>query len=466
MKYLTSLRLQLVAALCFALPACGTVRNSTGAGDGGTADATTSDGPLGPPASDWCLRALPGASNDAAPLIALSRAHAAIRFFGSDGAQRKADRALAEVLESGAEQTPFGFVAAKDVIARYAAALPNVCAIAGNTSPGGEASVELRGDLAVVHPGSGTVQIPAQAKAIALDLREHRPGNDLAPLIASLIAGELNLPKERVRKHFGHRDEVWAPARGSDNIYGTTIETIEGPVLSGTAQRDLPLVLITGRQLSPQASYFAAVLRLEQRALLIGHDVFAAIAESRWIAVGKSGLLWRDRDLIRGVTRLPDRIAADLESDAPLDQISELDLSTPPAAISAAPASRAALSDSPLPARDTLPISVGRLRANLLMLHGALRLFFPYFPIVGDQIDQRLEQQFKLFERADAIGAQDMGRALGRMLNAIKDGHAFVGMPLQSNGTMPMLLPVRWENIAGLPTAYYSATSAVKKATR
>jgi C-terminal processing protease CtpA/Prc len=70
--------------------------------------------------------------------------------------------------------------------------------------------------------------------------------------------------------------------------------------------------------------------------------------------------------------------------------------------------------------------SRGEVRAALIAAHGALRRFFPYFPIVGDTIDQRLGETLAMADAHDGVDRLAAQRILQRFGEAIHDGHTYV----------------------------------------
>jgi hypothetical protein len=199
-----------------------------------------------------------------------------------------------------------------------------------------------------------------------------------------------------VREHRGMTDEVWAEF----NAYTNSIIELSQSDIPGSAQggQTITLALLTGSRIAPEAAQFAGTLRLARKAWLVGQDVFSSIAESRWRGVGTSaqtgsGLVYRVEDLFDPPhNRWPDVIPADVRADNPsLDDLSRIlrGLGSPSQVNGAA--TRPVLQHV-APYRDIQPATnrLGDARAQLVVYHGALRLFFPYFPVVGDSIDPRL----------------------------------------------------------------------------
>src|SRR5690606_38105780 len=118
------------------------------------------------------------------------------------------------------------------------------------------------------------------------------------------------------------------------NVYSLSTALREPAALAGQAGAELPLVVLTSRQLPPSAARLAAALRARQRALLVGSDVVVAVAESVALPVGDATVLVRDRRLLLDGAPLPDVLAADVratDAEAALAELAgnELPAATP-----------------------------------------------------------------------------------------------------------------------------------------
>jgi hypothetical protein len=99
-------------------------------------------------------------------------------------------------------------------------------------------------------------------------------------------------------------------------------------------------------------------------------------------------------------------------------------------------------------------------RAALLIAHGMLRLFYPYFEVVGDGIDARLAEALATLEQTGPLDRLAFIRLLRRFGEVLKDGHQFVS----NYGSNPFIgyLPVMVEAIDGLPVVRRSKVDEVK----
>lgn len=437
-----------------------------GSGTDGDGDGTAGDADSGPsappwlpddPTDDWCDRVVPGLPGAEPFPVALSAAHAGVRFFGAHASYVAPDVALADALSGDGPVVP------DDALAAYAAALPGVCVReAGVAGALGPVEVTLVGSVALVRPGVGEVVIPGEATAFAVDLRELPPSADLGAAVraavARAVAKTLLGPKRVVRQHTGMTDQYFA----SQSVYSSALvkDTVDpiAPAGGGT----LPLLLITGKEMPRDAIVVAAMLRLAGGAFVAGEALYTAVAEARWAPVGERGVAWRDSDLT-GAERWPDVIPADfpLASPADLDAL----LAAPDQWAGGPPPVAGAATRPPLgkltPFNDAPPVAEGRgeLRAAPIALHGALRRFFPYFPVVGDTMDERL---LSLLAEADVASTDraTMRNLLRRLLNAVSDGHGFVFDPAGAGGAGLLLAVV--DHLDGEPVIRRSATPQLK----
>jgi hypothetical protein len=72
------------------------------------------------------------------------------------------------------------------------------------------------------------------------------------------------------------------------------------------------------------------------------------------------------------------------------------------------------------------PLSLGAMRAVLIVAHGVVELFFPYFDIVGHETDTALVDLLAEITPADVDERGLMEDRLRRFASAMHDGHAFV----------------------------------------
>jgi hypothetical protein len=435
--------------------------STTAIGGGGTGGgdvcADTAEPPPAP--ADLCARLRGGPAGTRPAAIDLSAAYAGVRFFAPIAAMADTDAAISAALE-GADAV------AKPDLAAFAAALPGLsCALPAMSPALPEARVELRGDVAVIHPGSGPIALPEGTHAVAIDLRGLVEGPGLREAIEAAIAPALSTPLQgtnrMVRRHKGMEDEVFS----ATNVYKADTHSRAEPEIQGTASEALPLAVLTETTMAPSAALIAGWLRLQNRAWLFGEGVRADVAEARWQGVGDAGLGYRAGDLFIAASgalpgRWPDEIPADARSLHPECLLGDLSTRGDPPTVSAPTPARAVVKAvHGFDETHAYDITLGSARAALIAAHGAARLFFPYFGTVGDHLDDRL------IETLDALGTatpQDRTvviHALQRLSNVLDDGHSFV---YSGVGAAPAgYFPVTIEDINGEPVVRRSLALGV-----
>lgn len=429
----------------------------SGAGGGGDVCAITTEPP--PAAKDLCARLSAGPAGAGPIPVDLSAAHAGVRFFASIGALADADQALVASLDAPAALTDPDLTA-------YAAALPGVvCALpAAGDAALPTAYVEMVGDVAVVHPGLGGIEVPLEAKAVALDLRGlvEAPGlraaleSNVAPLLIAPVEGVFR----RVREHVGLEDEIFS----ATNVYGTNTHLRAEPAIASTGDRALPFAVLTEAKMAPSAALLAGTLRLAGQAFIFGEGVRTDVAEARWQGIGKRGLAYRAADLAwkpgsPTPARWPDELPADRRSLHPECLLAELPSLGIPLPFDSPPPLRAPMGAvHGFQEQQPSAIGLGVARAALISAHGAARLFFPYFATVGDHIDARLEATLGALGGAAPEDRAVMLHSLLRFGNALFDGHSFVG---DNEATVAGYFPVLIEDVDGEPVIRRSAAPGV-----
>jgi C-terminal processing protease CtpA/Prc len=393
------------------------------------------------------VRAGPGADGG---IIALSEAHADVRLFGAAGDFATADAGLIAALDV---EDP---ASAPDLDA-YAAAVEGVCVLDADPTALGAAAVEQRGGVWWVTPGTGDVSVPDDGAPVALDLRGLPATGELDAALrvalAAVAVGDVSLPNRKVRAWNGLVDQVFS----ASNAYSTALETVPGDIVTGTRTSGV-LYVVTEARLAPAAAELAGAVALGGHGHIVGADVLAAVSEMVWSPVGDRGLAWRG-ELLQGEDTWPDVVPAALRTDAPEEGVATLDPDT-----LAAPAlggdDRSGIKRRD-PWEEVVDTSqtVATYRAALVISHGMLRRFYPYFDVVGDDLDARLLEVL-----ADPIDPTDIAaqRArLGRLGNVLSDGHMFTGT--YAGGWYAGFADVSWALHEGLPVVADSAAPGLDR---
>lgn len=415
----------------------------------GCPEPPTEEGPLpGVQVEGWCeagLGGLPGAREFEQDFAA---GHALNRLFSVAPAWIDTDARLAELLDSGEALGPA-------LLSSYADSFEDICALSGVPETTAATTVELVGTIAVVTPGTGTVTLPAGATSVVIDLRGTTPSVDLAGAVSLALADDLSLG-ERTLQHFTglpSHDDGWTH-------YESDLASVE-VLAPGGGGENLPLAFITPPQLGPAASTLVAGLRLSERAVILGHDVFAAVAESTWAGVGSGGLLVRTSSLESDGAPWPDVIPADISTETPdfyLEDLANHGLEPVPS-----DAQRAAIRAFDRTGWDWLEadatLTGGTMRAGLLIAWGVLDRFYPFFDLVGRGIDSGLVASL---EEVALLSDEDRGgymTALGHFMHELYDGHGFYS---DWNGDWPSgYLIVQIQRVDGEPVVRASEHEGV-----
>jgi len=418
-------------------------------GSGGTIEPEPPPSPeQGVQVDNWCAAAAGSRAGERAFAQDFAAAHALQRLFGLDTGWISADATLAQLLVGSDPFQP-------SLLDSYGDAFVSACAADATADGSDPGMVSQVGTVAVIVPGFEPAQLPADINAVVIDLRELSPSADLAGTVALALSQDLPLGSRTVRHFSGlpSHDDGWTHYESS---------TTELPVVAtGSAQGDLPLAFITPTRLSPEAATLVAGLRLAGRAIIIGHHVFAGVAESSWIGVGDRGLLIRTSSLHNGAVMWPDVIPADISTETP--ELYVEDVTTTPLNAVAGDVARSAIQPFDRTGWDwqtaDTTLDSGGMRAGLLVGWGIFDRFFPFFDLVGREIDEQL-----LLSLAEVDGLADGDRAgymkvLGRFMHDLYDGHGFYS---DWAGAWPSgYLIVQIQRVAGEPVVRSSAHEGV-----
>ena len=416
--------------------------------------AAAAGDPYAPPA--WCAQVQGGPAATQSPLFALSALHATTRQFGVGSSFNATDRALAKAMAR-----PFAGDPA--ILHDYVAAIGDgeECVAHASDAALGPASVELVGNVAVVHPGTGTLTLPAGAQAVAIDVRglptvtadfldpnlaflsqdptqggpPHDPVRDaLDAAVALALAAPVPRPLENSRQFFFSLPNTDVE-EGAGDIQDYTTPTQLEPFPAGSAA-DLPLAILTGKALSPAAAEMAVTLRLAGRAWLFGEDVQTRVAESAWSPLAGDGLMVRWLDLSDPVSgnRFPDVVPADALGGAPVVLAAGLaGLGAPPALAPGAATRPPIVAHVGLTDQQPNTLGPGEARAGIVTFHGACTNWEVFFGQVGTThagIDAALEAARGTIDQAvQGGGTIDrtfyFDQVIRRFGVALHDGHNF-----------------------------------------
>src|SRR5262245_22943090 len=141
---------------------------------------------------DWCDR---GGGGPAGTNLALdfSAAHAGARFFGVQAKYSIADQALATAVNPPTALSTGGL----GTLQSYSQSLGGVCVAPDNPATLGPVQVFRLGELMLIRPGTGSVQIPSDVSLVAIDLRDLPELPGLRAALEATVALALKNPVTR-----------------------------------------------------------------------------------------------------------------------------------------------------------------------------------------------------------------------------------------------------------------------------
>lgn len=400
--------------------------------------------------ASWCEAVRGGPAGEAALEVGFSRAVASVRLFGIAADPGGVDAQLVDALEDDR--------VGRAALQRFADALPEQrCVVAAGPGEVGSVEVEQVGDVAVVRPGTGTVVLPSGVQGVVVDLRAlpATPEADqaLRRAVAAAVASDVDLGSTSVRRFAG-----WPHQWASGSVYQVSSRfEPDGIVASGTV--DLPLAFVLGDQVSPGAASVVGMMRAEGRAWVWGFDLHTRVGESSWHAVGDGvGLAAVTVPRTRGLNhRLPEVVPADDDRLWSEDLIAALPALDGPQPLSAELPSVTVEEWDPFAYDPGLDNSLASRQALLLVAHGLLDRFYPYFEVVGRDVDTALIEELARVRDLDSDDRVGMTHSLGRLMHAIHDGHGFFGdhgAPLVADG----YVGIRGDRVAGELLVRHSAS--------
>ena len=389
--------------------------------DSNTRDKPDSPDDVGPvPAfagsATWCNRVAPGEHVLENTVMSLSAAHTTIRLFGPEADMLSADAALVATLEA---EGPWSSV---ESLRPYAEGLPESCVVEAIGKPLGTGQVALRDGLAWVQPGLEALSLPSGATGVVVDLRGLPESTETGAAVMAAVSLALGTPLPRaernVRRWDGYEDQVFS----SNNVYRSSVKGHQPPEIPAGGNGELPLAVVIGDRIAPSAATLAAELRLAGRALLVGQDLPVLLAESRYLPVGDAALLHPVEILQFEDGAAPSVIPADL---ATADADQALADGIPGSAPTLSPETRNFERRAHVDESYAEAASPGTGRAALLIAHGSLRRFFPYFSVGGAELDNRL---ITLMDEAPPGSSCVLSLQVARLGATLQDGHCFWGL--------------------------------------
>jgi hypothetical protein len=420
---------RLLIPLGLALAACPSPQTTP---DSGTPDAGKPDSGmmLGDYDPNTCAHLHGGPAGAHTKASDLGRAFSLIRHFSTQVDTAPADTQLTTAL--AASET-----VDESVAAQLAMTAPDVCSAPAQSDTLGAATVTMRGTVAVVVPGTGPVpDVPSTAKAVAIDVRQLPDGqaarDALIATVKHVVSSQAPFPDRIERLCNGLPDEVYAVLFGGGNIYACNLQKVAGDAIAGQGPA-VPLAVLTAPQLTPNGALAAVALKATANAFIIGENVPTAIAESTWVGVGSSGLAVRTGLLQVGMTALPDLVSADQRTADPLGALDHFDFTVSPGGLLGSATRTPIVAGKTPTVFKTASTTAVEARGALIGTYAAVRTFWPYFDVVGDVIDARLDECLGLVAGDAGTDRAAVRLALHRFGEALHDGHYFLFEANQQN---------------------------------
>ena len=384
--------------------------------------------------NSWCEAAISGKAGERPLPLDIGRAHVGQRLFGPKADWMNSDNILTGLLDE--EQWD-----QSDALESYAEASPDICYLQANSESAGSSNITVLGNLAVIEPGNDLPEIPADIEVVVIDLRNLLPGADVAGAVAMALDEEVSLGMRRSRRMNGFPAQSFGWTHYVSAIF-------QEPVLAlATGEEALSLVFWTGPQLTPEAATLVAGLRMAGKAKIVGYHVYSAVAESTWSGLGEQGWLWRSSALEKDGALWPDVVSADIYTTTPentLDAMGDIELTLLPDG----PSKRGSMQpyDRSAGAHDS-NMTRGTMRSILLTAYGTFDWFYPYFDLVGRDLDDALLQALEEVDSLESGDRKGFLLAFGRFMHDLYDGHGYywdAGSTDWPDGYL--LVQLHWEN--------------------
>lgn len=403
----------------------------------------------------WCANILVGNSSHTNSIaVQTAVMHSNARFFAPAESYAQFERGLAASLASGP-------VANGPNLETYASFIDSACVVSGENAALAPLQIKMIDKVAWIRPGIGNIVIPDEAETAVIDLRGIPNTENLKTILEELIAEISAHPVKRGnrsgRVHRGMTDEVFS----NSNVYNNSVQKEELSPFDARRKEELPVAVIVPQKTAPVAADFAISLRLARRAWIIGEDLFAGAAESTWYPVGSSGISFRTS--MRGIdeTPWPDRIRADYPIQKMEILIQRMKREASPPAITEWFAGRSPIqSQTPFGTLISPTEPRADLRAALVSVYGAVRIFDPDYAKYGDSIDARFHEVIAQVEQMDASNRIASRNLLRRFGNSLNDGHNFV-YDKASSKRIRGFFPVDLEEVDGTPVVRRSLVQGI-----
>ncbi|MBL6990333.1 MAG: hypothetical protein ISR65_11165 [Bacteriovoracaceae bacterium] len=376
---------------------------------------------------NWCDHLTPATVGTSELALDLSKAHRNVRFFGIHKSYRDVDQALAS-----------SFFKSKNLnavnLSHYAKSIQSVCFVPKSfiEHQDIEATVSMNENLvAVVTPGTGDINIPAVAQAVIIDFTKLDRVKNLEEVLINTLQAALSEDLERFNKRMRYHQGLTSEKSWNSSIYSNNLFSSPQKDIVAKATSSRPLAIITSKQMPAIAVELALNLRLENRAWIVGSPLIAKVAQSQSIGIGNLGsLAYRRFELLQNGSPIADIVSYDYAKE----ELANLKINLAELTTIADPIKSGVkrnLLKAKTPYNDNKDfywqtLEHSDVMAALIITHGALKLFFPYFHVVGNHIDERLLEVIKTMQNDLSMSPLRAINIMRRFGQILKDGHNFV----------------------------------------
>ena len=362
--------------------------------------------------SNWCEASLGLSSGTRDEILDFAHFHTGFNLFGPSVNWLENNSELSDLLQEHSSLS-------SDFLDSYANAQESICYLPVNIVQNRESTVEIHDSIALIKLGDTEIEIPTEAETIIVDLFYANHSHDLESLVANFLTEDQIYATQELRKFLGFpsQDDGWTHYEVENIRRDLSI------VASGnTSPR---LFFITPARLIPEHARIVAGLRLNGAAGILGHNIFASTAESSWEGISEHGMMWRSSALFHDAQPWPDVIQVDSETidiETLKTIISDIDYGTPvPIEYSREDYgiyNRAA--GEPLS-----QLRVSDMKSALINAYGILDWFYPYFHIVGRELDETFLTELNTVDALTDGDREGFMHSMGRFMHSIYDGHGF-----------------------------------------
>lgn len=339
-------------------------------------------------------------------------------------------------------------------------------ALANAFEKGDVADDEFIGIFSDQHPGicSSKIKLLSRSLSVAkrvstknhivvFDLREFpmddKAISEMIEILSCYITGQIYISGSSVRKFIGF------PGQNMETHHTSLMETLKPQVLDSnirscrqvmkeTKEENNGIVILSDSSLPPMLGRTTGSLRLQQLVWLAGTGIGAEKLESIFNMLNPWIMGYRAINLYFKNQRWPDFIPADISVDDFLKKENLEEFVHMPPILNLPNARRKIISRLKFDKINHLPFSTANFKASLFGIYSVLRLFYPYFDVVGDHLDERFQEIYSLIETSGSLSKRQAFILLKRFGEVLKDGHQFV---FYDRGPTWKMLPIAMDNI-------------------